>query len=738
MANYQLLKADIDAKVYQNGKQEITGENLNSVLNAMVTTLGAGYQFIGVATPTNPGATQTPDYKCFYLATTPGTYTNLGGLVVADGEVAILKYDTSWTKEVTGAATADQVSQLGQDITANEGRIINQFSRKIEFSVSGGYYNNSFIYTEDERAKNTGILPLKGINMLSISTTFSTSFKSVFFLDINKTPISSLSKSGDFNGTIDTTGSDYNDAYYFVVQHYGTGSIPSVFAYCNDEKYNLASSINYGIDYDVILSEIGYLRYSNKVIDTDGNARNTGYIYIGNYKKLYYRTTISNVGYSVAFFDSAFSLLTDISIRGNNDVQENIIDLSLQQYRNACYVLISAYSSAHIFNPYSCILYNDDSLNVRAFKKDKNTQLIKLSETGYINSEGTLIEDSNAKWSGYIPIQEDFASFDCKLNISNSGYAIAFFDDSMSIMSSISLVGNRTLQNYTFQEGAKYIAASTYGTSLAFFSINKKEYYALNKTNEQDCLVPSRDEPLNIINQYPGFAALFTEWGVVGDSLSSGCLEVKTPDEQSYHNVDFIEFSWPQYLGRLTGSDVTNFSTGGRTAATWLSGNTERDWAGAKTNPKRNYIIALGVNDSETVGTLNDIGTYDPSTDTDTNGNTFIGHYAGIIQRLRSVSPKSKIFVVTIPKRYSDGKQAYSKAIRSITNVFDNVFVIDLFTYSKNNDYWNYMYRSGFHLQTVGYLYSAYEIMSYIDWIVRNNTLSFKDEALIGTEYISK
>ena len=41
MANYQLLKADIDEKVYQNGAQEITGANLNSVLNAMVTTLGA-------------------------------------------------------------------------------------------------------------------------------------------------------------------------------------------------------------------------------------------------------------------------------------------------------------------------------------------------------------------------------------------------------------------------------------------------------------------------------------------------------------------------------------------------------------------------------------------------------------------------------------------------------------------------------------------------------------------------
>lgn len=63
MANYQLLKADIDAKVYQNGQQEITGANLNSVLNTMVTTLGAEYQFAGVATTTtNPG---TPDARSF-------------------------------------------------------------------------------------------------------------------------------------------------------------------------------------------------------------------------------------------------------------------------------------------------------------------------------------------------------------------------------------------------------------------------------------------------------------------------------------------------------------------------------------------------------------------------------------------------------------------------------------------------------------------------------------------------
>lgn len=72
---------------------------------------GNGYLFMGTATPiTNPG---TPDQNVFYIATTAGTYTNFGNLVVADGEVAILRYNGSWTKEVTGAATKAEVSALG-------------------------------------------------------------------------------------------------------------------------------------------------------------------------------------------------------------------------------------------------------------------------------------------------------------------------------------------------------------------------------------------------------------------------------------------------------------------------------------------------------------------------------------------------------------------------------------------------------------------------------------------------
>lgn len=114
MANYANLKSDIAGVIRTNSNEEITGDTLQEQLLGMVDSLGAGFQYKGVATPaTAPG---TPDENVFYIASTAGTYTNFGGLAVADGEVAILKYNGSWAKEVSGAATAAQVTQLGQEI----------------------------------------------------------------------------------------------------------------------------------------------------------------------------------------------------------------------------------------------------------------------------------------------------------------------------------------------------------------------------------------------------------------------------------------------------------------------------------------------------------------------------------------------------------------------------------------------------------------------------------------------
>lgn len=121
MSNYNTLKTTINANIKQNGNQEITGQILNSVLNQMVTTLGAEYQFAGVATiDTNPG---TPDAKVFYIANGKGTYTKFSSLEVTEDEVVVLYWDTAWHKEATGIASHEKLSELDSDLVAIENAI---------------------------------------------------------------------------------------------------------------------------------------------------------------------------------------------------------------------------------------------------------------------------------------------------------------------------------------------------------------------------------------------------------------------------------------------------------------------------------------------------------------------------------------------------------------------------------------------------------------------------------------
>lgn len=95
MSNYASLKSAIQQVIKTNGNNEITGALLQQSLLSMINSLGVGYQFVGIATPsTNPG---TPDARVMYLAYLPGTYVNFGGLAVTG--FCVLKYNTSWTKE---------------------------------------------------------------------------------------------------------------------------------------------------------------------------------------------------------------------------------------------------------------------------------------------------------------------------------------------------------------------------------------------------------------------------------------------------------------------------------------------------------------------------------------------------------------------------------------------------------------------------------------------------------------
>lgn len=127
MANYATLKAAIQQVVKTNGNNEITGALLQQSLLAMITSLGADYQFAGIATPeTTPG---TPDQNVFYLAG-PGTYPNFSAGAVPDGYICAFKYNGSWAAEY--ALITDCGVAFGLNITTP------QYGGSLLFPIKGG------------------------------------------------------------------------------------------------------------------------------------------------------------------------------------------------------------------------------------------------------------------------------------------------------------------------------------------------------------------------------------------------------------------------------------------------------------------------------------------------------------------------------------------------------------------------------------------------------------------------
>lgn len=107
MANYANLLATIAANVYQNGNNEVTATMVQTAMNNLVNAFAQGYQLMGVASPAAAGTyADAPDGRVCWIAGVAGTYPDFNNLVVNPGEVVLFKWDTSWHKEVTGAASA--------------------------------------------------------------------------------------------------------------------------------------------------------------------------------------------------------------------------------------------------------------------------------------------------------------------------------------------------------------------------------------------------------------------------------------------------------------------------------------------------------------------------------------------------------------------------------------------------------------------------------------------------------
>lgn len=256
--------------------------------------------------------------------------------------------------------------------------------------------------------------------------------------------------------------------------------------------------------------------------------------------------------------------------------------------------------------------------------------------------------------------------------------------------------------------------------------------------------VKNGEKPLDRLVTDGGFCAIFRTIACIGDSLSSGEFEAKNSDgESTYH--DMFEYSWGQFLGRSCGSKVYNFSRGGMTAKEYIESFADTQCLWGKDKLAQAYIIAFGVNDL--LGTrrydFGDISDVDLESYKN-NAKTFAGYYGQIIQRIKELQPRAKIFLVSIPnacysKEMEDKIIAHRNLLKGFTEMFTNTYLIDLYEYSPvQEEKFKDVFWHG-HMTPTGYILVAKMIESYIDYIIREKPQEFKQVGFIGTDlYYSK
>ena len=248
----------------------------------------------------------------------------------------------------------------------------------------------------------------------------------------------------------------------------------------------------------------------------------------------------------------------------------------------------------------------------------------------------------------------------------------------------------------------------------------------------------ANEQPLDIIKETCGFAGIFKQIGVIGDSLASG--EFESHDENgSIVYTDMYEYSWPAVLERITGTKYNNYSRGGMTAREYM-----QSWADANGFWQWNqaYIIALGNNDSfvfgHPLGSVKDVNAECPQD----NADTFFGNMGQIVCKLKTIEPNARIFVVT-PQLRGD---ACDKDIRYIASelaklcdMFDFTYLLDMTAHAPVYDAeMRKSFGLGFHPNPMGYYAYALMVANYIDYVIRSNPREFAAIPFVGTSLKNK
>ena len=278
---------------------------------------------------------------------------------------------------------------------------------------------------------------------------------------------------------------------------------------------------------------------------------------------------------------------------------------------------------------------------------------------------------------------------------------------------------------------------------------------------------------------YGGAVSVFPNICVIGDSLSAGCMvfgDATDNSDDKSGQIDMYNYSWGKFLAKDCHCNPYIIAQGGLAARTFFDDNrkpsldniniegalkedgTPMPFHEQLTSGKYNseaYFIALGHNDynmwkSDTWNPNKDNWSVYLGSPTDINladgvfVKSFYGYYAKIIYTIKQQVPNAKIFVITMKQEGVKhdggimgvgGFKDLNNAIRYMSTIFDNIYVLDMAKERSEIPDWHY---TNGHGNALGYREYGAEIGTYVDWMIKKNPTLFGYVQFINTPYANR
>ena len=552
---------------------------------------------------------------------------------------------------------------------------------------------------------------------------------------------------------------NYNgDDYYYYLYKLTKGDLSAVQLKKEFDNFTLTYALaSYG--FITGFTNDSYITYQNGSVASNTGYHASQFIDIRNYRGLQLQlvTSACNDNGGMAFYDKDKNYITgqqtatsSNSVQGSDNTKRFYIDIP----ENAYYFRFTYHGSEPVLKSGYYIYL--DKINIRRLinKVDSNTETLK-KEVANLTEKQLLFTHESSKYIQYLNGAEVTHTADLSatgfikiypfgvITLDGLGFTetndlrgLAFYDVDKNFISGYQYTGACNSVSVAVPHHAEYVRFTVKTDNVAITAVQKVTKLSDELTylgEELDKLSAQTEcalNPLDVVKNDVGFTSCFLNVGVIGDSLASGECVSNNTGENGY--TDIYEHSWGKYLERMTGSNYNIWASGGRTVNSWLASSYAEECFDGEHKCEA-YIIALGVNDvnSVTRGGVSDIN----MTDYNKNIDSYYGSYAKIIQKLQEQNDKAKIFVVTAPNK-SVENSGFNEAVRTMADIFSNVYVIDLYKDGYN------LFNGGLikkcerqgHYNAIAYKYMARIIGTYIDWIIQNNVNEFSQIEFILTD----